>query len=508
MAFSSLLDSRLLSGTVVSFLLVGALPLSAQVPPDVVAVRTLELTPDQAVALVLQANYTIAVERLDDRVAEAAVREAQGQYDPVLYGSYYYTNTEVQSFGNAESQEANAEMGLQGFLPWGTSYEIGASANDRTTPFASTQGTDQIIDAGDSVTAFTGVTLNQPLLRGFGLADSYAVVRVAKMSRSISREALRASTINTITAALQAYYTLAFAEQNLQIAQRNRSNAANLLEENRRRIEIGAMAPLDIYQAESEVAFRDSQVLNAELFRHNAENRLKLLLTSDPADIMDLRLKIATLPDPTAPEDLNPRRDYAVALSQRPDYLQSTLGLEISELELAREKRQALPRLDLTASYGRRYTGRELDNTFDRAVDEGSESYTVGAVFSYPLFNRSRDASRTASYLRRNRSELVQRQLEQQIMFEIDAAAQEVETAWLQIATTRHARELAEQSLAAEEKKLQVGNSSTFFVLRLQGDLASAEIREMQAITDYLIARSEYDRVLGATLERRRIVIE
>lgn len=483
--------------------------LAAQTPPTPATADTaLDLTPERVIELVLQANYTIAVERVNNEVAASDLRQAQGSYDPVVYGSYYYTNSEVQSYGNAESLDASAEVGIQGQLPWGTTYQFGTSANDRTTPFASTEGTSQTIEAGDSITAFSGLSVTQPLLRGFGLADSYSVVRIAKKSRSISDETLRGTVIDTITGALQAYYTLAFAEQNLAIAQRNRANAANLLEENRKRIEIGSMAPLDIYQAESEVAFRDSQVLDAERFRHNAENRLKVLLSKNPQAVLDLTLSIAPLPTPTAPEGIDPRHDYGFALEHRPDYQQSALGLEISELELSRERRRALPQLDLTATYGRRYTGQTLDNSINRAFDDGSESYTIGAVFSYPLFNRSRDAVRTASYLRRNRSELLLRQLEQQIMLEVEIAAKDVETAWQQIGATRHARELAEQSLVAEEKKLQVGNSSTFFVLRLQGDLASAEIRENQAITDYLIARAEYDRVLGATLLRRRIEIE
>ncbi len=490
-----------------SLWLAGCLSLCLNAADPEIQPTTLALSADEVIQLALARNHTIRIERIEPEIAAQALRRERGIFDPELQAEYRYERSEIAAYNNALSEDAAARFGIGGLLPWGTQYQLAFSANDRTTPFEISSGVDQIITAGDSVSTFGGVTLTQPLLRGFGLGDTYAGVRIARNRMTHSEEAFRASLMDTLSQALRAYYQLYYAEQNLVIARRTKDNAAQLLRDNRRRIETGSMAPLDIYQAESEVALRESIVISAERFRRQAENRLKTFITDNPMDIHSFSILIEELREPVELK-VDPVQDYPVALEHRPDYRQVQLGLDIRELELTRSRSQALPRFDLVASYGRSATDKTLSNSVSRLSDDGSDRYTFGAVFSYPLFNRSRDAARTSQYLRRNQTRLLQSQLEQFIMVELDDAAVQLDTSWRRVLSTREARRLAEQSLRAEERKLEVGNTSTFFVLSLQGDLGTAEIRETEALVDYFNAVLEYERVRGTLLKHLRVKVD
>ena len=144
---------------------------------------------------------------------------------------------------------------------------------------------------------------------------------------------------------------------------------------------------------------------------------------------------------------------------------------------------------------------RSLEESLDRAVGDGETAYSIGAVISIPFPNRTRSALKAQAYLRRNQAELALGELEQTIRLELDDAATRLQTDWERIQAARTARNLAEQALRAEERKLQAGTSSTFVVLRLQGDLAGAEIREINALVDYTVSLSQYHRIRGRILD-------
>ena len=209
------------------------------------------------------------------------------------------------------------------------------------------------------------------------------------------------------------------------------------------------------------------------------------------------------MPDLPAPQPVkpDPQADFPTALAQRPDYRQILAQEAIRDTEIRRDEWAARPQLDLYANVGRYTSARNLSGSVNALDAPGTDRYSVGIVFSKPLFNRTRDAQRAIAHLRRNQTTLYKRQLEQQILLELDDAATGVLAAWQRVQSTREARELAEKSLEAEEKKLQIGTSSTFVVLRLQGDLASAEIRELAAVVDYFTALATYESARGTTLE-------
>jgi outer membrane protein TolC len=417
-----------------------------------------------------------------------------GLFDPVIRSEYLYENESLSGYEDPD-ESASFRFGVGSILPWGTEWEASVEANDRSTPFDPFTGT-----ARDYVTSFAGVTVTQPILRNFGMDGTWSSVRIARESVTSSREAFRAAVMDTIEATITAYQNLYFTQQNLRIAERNRDLALQLLKDNQRRVETGVMAPLDIVQAESEAALREVSVISAEAVMKQAGNALKNLVWDNPQSILDLELEIEPPSEPVFFEPDLPR-DYQLALTNLPEYLAAESGLTIREMELKQLRRNALPQLDLVGSIGRLGIDRTLGNSLDQSFGDGETAYTVGAVFSLPFPNRTRSAEKVQAYLRRNQADLLLTQLEQELRIQLDDAATRLKADWARIGATRTARELSEKSLEAEEKKLRAGTSSTFVVLRLQGDLAIAEIREINALTEYAISQARYHRVRGRILE-------
>jgi outer membrane protein len=476
-----------------AFAIAIAAGLDAQEPPPQL------LSLGEALEGALTRNFTIQASRLDPAIALEAVRARQGAFDPILSAEYGYTNVDHPA-RRGDSEDASLSLGLAGVLPTGTRYFGGLEFSDSTNPFSPYDPDTGQFRAGDQVSSSLALSVTQPLLRGFRSNELASDLLIARRQRDQSDHAFRGTVIDTVTATVRAYHDLYFAERNLAIAERNRANAAQLLADNQRRVDAGAMAPLDIFQAQSEVAVRESAVINARRDHRAAENRLKALVLDRPGDLLQRRFALPALPDPN-PVAPDPQADFPTALQLRPDY-QEVLALEdIRDTELRREEWASRPQVDLYANVGRYTSARGLSQSWQALDSPGIDRYTVGVVVSHPLFNRSRDAQRAIAHLRRNQTTLTKRHLEQRILLDLDDAATGVIAAWQRVEATREARVLAEKSLEAEEKKLRIGTSSTFVVLRLQGDLASAEIRELAAVVDYFTAIASYESARGTTLE-------
>jgi outer membrane protein TolC len=481
--------------------------LMATVPLVCVSVhaQTLTLSMDDAIASALDRNFAIRIERIEPDIAQEEVRSASGLYDPVLESRYLYQRDELAEWDRDE-EAVSVEMSVGATLPWGTHIEGSVLSSDSTTPI------DPLTDAFNrkiqtNVRSFAGISVRQPILRGFGLDGTHTRVRIARESAEASWQGFRARVMNTVQSTIAAYQSLYFAQENLRIAERNRDLAVQLLKDNRKRVETGAMAPLDIVQAESEAALREVSVISAGALLKQAQNGLKQLVWDNPESVLELDLQILP-PEEPAYFDPDLARDYQLAIENLPEYISTESGLRIRQWQVRETRRNALPQLDLTGSYGHVGIRDELNDSLSDAFGDGEKSYSVGAVLSIPFPNRSRSAERTQAYLRRNQAQMELTQLEQSIRIELDNASTQLKADWERIQAARRARELSEKSLRAEEKKLQAGTSTTFVVLRLQGDLAIAEIRETNALADYRVALARYHRARGKILDVHNISLE
>jgi outer membrane protein TolC len=478
----------------------------ADAPAQSPAVRE-KLTLDEAIRRAVAKNYTIQSDALDVSIARARVLEQLGLFDPQLTGKYTRSENEnpLQTFSSTTGlrdfttdKTDGYSLSVDGTMPWGLTYSLGGTQTNARGTF------NGYADAFDT---FAGVSARQPLLRGFGFGATTAQIRIAMAGRDISEWAFRASVINTVTNVIFAYYDLNFAQANLRTAIRFRDVAASLLEENQKRFKVGAMSDYDVTSARARVAMREENILGAQRLVHDAENTLKALISDERTTrLLDWAIEIE--PMATLPVALvNPALDFQEALKKRPDYQQAKLNLKRSDISYRYQRNQLLPRVDLVGSYG--YNGLDASReTSQRLVrNEDFRSFTYGVQVTIPItFTGERGRYRQAKFAKRQ-AEIDLDQVEQTIVVSVGNAANNIEITRQRVEAARKARQLAQEVLEAEQKRLRAGSSSTFFVSQEQEIVASLEVSELRAESDYRRALAEYDRQLGVTLEKLNISI-
>ena len=467
----------------------------------------------KSVESALAQNFEIRIERISPKIAAAQLKTAKGDFDPELQLSYTYSRSQQQqnTLNNNLDDGSSAvsqpdlfventgnefDSGIVGLAPWGMTYDLGGS----------------VVNSGDSrkefdtYEPFVGLQLTQPLLRGFGTDVNLSAIRIARTNEAISDWELRKRVIDVITRTITAYNEYYYSIRNLEVERQSRDLARQTLEDNSRRAEIGVMYPLDITQARADVATRDERVLVAERQMLDNENALKQLVSDRTRSILNLRLQIAPPPsmkgfrfDKTA--------DIGRSFSLRPDYRQTLLDLQNQKINIVVRRNETLPRLDLEASFGVNGHDRNLSGSVSNLSAANNTSATAGIIFRYPIGNRAAKGRLDEAKLTVAQQLLSLKNLEQQILIEIDNAAGQIDTTRKRIETTTAARVLAEETLKSGQARLASGTTTTFEVLQFQSDAAAARIAELRAAADHNIAIATYAQLTGTTLERAGVSI-
>ncbi|MDB6166333.1 MAG: bepC [Lacunisphaera sp.] len=466
-----------------------------------------KITLDQAIQRALAKNFAIKVEGFDAAIAAAGVTTALGKFDPVINGSYTYSESDLPSLLNTPaglrsttfSKTDEADAGLGGLLPWGMTYKLGANSINARGTFNS---------YADNYSTFAGLSGTQPLLRGFGFGNTLASIRIAQANRSIGEWQFRLTVMDTITRVIFAYHDLNFAYAAQRSALRSRELAAQLLSENEKRFKVGNVSEYDVNSSRSRVASREEGILLAERQVLEAGNALKQLITDEKSPNL-LTTPLAIEPPPPAPVVVvDAVADFRLALEKRPDYQQVKLVLRRDSVSARLALNQMLPRVDLVGSYG--YNGYDTDLKVSRQQirNEDYRSYSWGVVVSVPLTFTTERGRYRAARLQQRQSETLVEQVEQNIVVLVGNAANQIETAQKRIQATRRARELAQEVLDSEVKRFRAGQSSTFFVSQQQEILSGAEVLEARAQSDYHKALADYDRQLGLTLDKLNVKLD
>ena len=322
-----------------------------------------------------------------------------------------------------------------------------------------------------------------------------------------SEFALQYQIMVTVTDVQVAYFALIAARENVKVQEKALQAAEQLLRENKKRVEVGVLAPLDEKQAESQVAASRSSLLTAQSSVRIGENTLKNLLTDKYSDWQDQSL------EPTeklaAGVQVFSRQDsWQKGLTQRPDLLQARLEVEKQNIRIRYDKNQLFPQLDLTGSYGQTGSGKEFSGALAGVSGGDSPSYSFGAVLSIPLSNRSARYNYRSAKAQLEQILLRLKKVEQGIMVQIDDYIAEAQTSLERVDSTRQARLYAEAALDAEQKKLENGKSTSFQVLQFQRDLTARRSEEIGALTDYNTSLARLALAEGSTLDRGGIKVQ
>lgn len=460
----------------------------------------------ECIEMALRNNLNLSVERINPKIEDANVLGAYGDFDPHLSLRLNRQNRETPLFneevaGNRSSETRNTIFApsLTGSLPTGTEYDF---AYNNTRQLSSPDFDHQHRATGT-------ITLRQPLLRNFGPGPNLAKLRISRKNKEIARHALEMRVMDTVNEVHKAYYDLTFAILNLQVQEDTLELAKVLLAENKKRLEVGLMSPLDVTQARAGVAAQEQAVIEARQEVRNQANRLRRLISSDVAAWRQKRIVPVDTPS-VAPVPVDVNQSIARGLKNRPEYLQQKKQIEANHIQLCFDRNQLFPQLDVEASYGQSGLGTSFGSAFDSVRKDGDDfpTWLIGIVVDIPLGNLQARGSYRASKLRLQQAILQLKDIEQDIIVEIDNAAAQVETDLKRIEASSASRRLAEETLNAEQKKLQAGTSTSYTVLQHQRDLREARTREIRAIADYNVSLADLYRAEGTLLKQYTIEME
>lgn len=490
-----------------------AAPVAGQNNAQVIVVNTRTISLQEAIDMALQHNLDVQIQRYLPDIARFDLQGAWGAYDPTLFasGQHNYSLSPGQfdpyqniTFQGSETESDSFNTGLSGLLPWGLSYSVTANANDTygNRPSAIPPGF-EISTANAAVSQ-----LRQPLLKNFWIDASRANIQISRNRLKYSELTLRQQLMSTVTAVEQAYYNLIFTRENVKVQETALQLAERLLWENRKKIEVGQLAPLDEKQAESQAAASRADLLAANRSLDVQENVLKNLITDNFSSLHSVRL-IPAENLIAVPPILNLQDSWDKATQNRPDLLQARLDVERDDINLRYTRNQLFPQLDLIGQYG--YAGgnvREFSGAIGQVRDRSNPFWYYGASISYPLGNRTARSNYKISKVQKAQNELILKQREQAVLVQVDDAVKLVQTDYERIDATKKAREFAQAALDAEQKKLENGKSTSFLVLQYQRDLTAAKFSEVQALADYNNALSQLALSEGMTLQRHRLNVQ
>jgi len=464
--------------------------------------RAAPLTLDDAIRLALEENQALKVSAFTPEIARANVLAEYGAFDPALTFRRSYSEGETPvtttPLVRTLTQNDDYALSLTGLTPWGATYGLTATADNQRGSF--NRFTDNFV-------TFGGISVTQPLLRGFGFGANLAGLRVAKADRGIADWQHRLRVIDTVTTAIVLYSSVIQARETVRIAQFSRSLSARLVQQNQRRNELGQFSDADVLQARARLATREENVLIAERTAADLENQLRQLLGETVYPVSGSPLELEPLPL-APPITVDAAADLKRAFELRPDYQAARLGVVRSRANNAFARNQLLPRLDFVGSYGYSGTDRDFSTARQQVRDRDVRAYSAGVVVSVPLtFAEGRGRVRAAKLsLQQSEADIVR--LEQDIAVDVALAAGQIETTRQRVIAAENALRLAEQYLDAEQKKFTAGTSSTFLVIQAQDQLAVTQNSHARALADQRRALANYEREIGTTLLNRNIKVE
>lgn len=506
---------------------------------------------EEAIRLALSNNNDIDSSRIDVRIAELDLKAARGVYDPEIFWETYYERRIFPvasliggaSDGRLTQKDLVGATQLSGLSPvFGGSYRFSFSSSRSET-------NNQFTSLSPQFPSSLTFSYTQPLLRGLRVDEGRRRIAVAKKNLTLTDEQFRQRVMDVIVRVEDAYWELVFALRDLQVQLDAVKQARAQVESNRRQVQEGVLAPIDIVAAETQVATFEQSAYTAQEEVTRAENTLKTLLLPDRTHQLWARAVLPTTDVTRNPPRVDLTQAVEAAFANRPELRQVETAHEINRINTDFFTEQTRPQVDLVGSYtALGLAGSAADrgpNPFTQGnaqllervnrlsllaglpvlpppgpgavvPDEllgglnqslsnlfgfGFTTVRAGVRFSFPLRNRSAEAGLGRSLAEGRKIDNQRDQLKQLIEAEVRNSLQGVKSAEARLLAAASARSSAEQQYESEQRRFQAGLSTVFLVLERQTQLIAARGRELQAQTDLNKAIAGLRRVTGETLQ-------
>ncbi len=301
-----------------------------------------------------------------------------------------------------------------------------------------------------------------------------------------------------------AYFKLIFARENLSVQREALALKQETVNEDKQKVQLGAMRPLDEQQAESEAASAQSDVQTALVTLAQQENTMKNLLYQRLGELDNYTI-VPSEKLIAVPEHPQPQECFRVGLEERPEMIQAKLKVEKQHITIKYDFNQLFPQIDLVGSYGRSATDPTFDTTLGDIKQATSPNYVYGITLSIPLGNSSARGTYRADRAALQSLLLQAKKEEWVIVTAIDNDVKTIEADLLKVDYTRQARIFAEAAFEPAKPELKEGKRINFEVLQFQDNLTAARSAEISALSDYNTALEQLALDEGLTLERNHI---
>ncbi len=473
----------------------------------------LELTMWEAIEIALRRNYALVIERYNLEEAGFRLTENRGIYDfgvTVDLSGFSETNPSATNLDGADiivRENNRLNLGISQLNRVGGTFEVDM-INSRT------ESNSTFSTLNPSFRVDLDLTYRQPLLRDLGKLATARSLIIATNNLDVSRETFEQQVIEVLRTVGQNYWTLIEAIQQLLVAEESLSLAEGLHEQNKIRVDVGTMAPLELVQSEAGMATRRDEYIRAQIDVGNSEDDLRESLNIPDGQLWDVEIIPQTPPDITRIE-IDVAEAVRSALRNRPEVRSKRLQNKNLGVDSEYFQNQKKPRLDLTGTYGWNGLGGDVTerdfftgdiifqapggygDAIDAVWGRDFEGWSWALNLSIPIQNRAGKARHTIAEIAVERGGAELAQLELQVSTEVRKSARGVTTAEALVDSTRVSRRLERANLEAEQKRYENGMSTSFQVLEIQEDLANARSNAVRAETGYRKALIEYFRAIG-----------
>ena len=485
---------------------------------------SLVLSLKDAIIRTLSNNISIQVESFNNKVKKESVAESLSEFDATL-GLELSTGRKTQQLASAfsspnrmENDNDNWDLSLSQKLITGANYQFDFT-NNRNKTNSETAG------LNPSYRSEFQLSLTQPLLKNFGIDLNKRNVHIANNKVDISENEFKTKVIAVVSEIENTYWDFVFSLKDLEVKQKSLERAKDLQRLVKSQVLVGTLAPIETLQAESEVASREEFLLTAQDAIEDNQDKLKNILNIEFLSSEGLRPIYPSTPANIIIEEIDIKESMKMALANRPDYLGKKKDLENKDILVKYQENQIYPSVDLVGSMGLNGLsgeaitissgtfqgtsafGGSYGNSLTDSLSTNYYDWEIGVKFSYPLGNRAAKSKLSTSRLEKAQLILGIKDLEKEIILDIREAVRQLKTDSKRIKASTVAKQLAEEKLKAEEKKFEVGLSTSFNVLKFQEDLAEAQSNEIKTILDYKQSRIRFRRSTASTLKYHDVTL-
>ncbi len=480
-----------------------------------------KLSVNDAVQMALEQNLDLQVERVNPRVQDMSIASVKATWAPNLTSSLS-TGSQNSPAGNVftgattlTNDSLGWSIGANQLLPWGGRYDVSWAS-------ARAQSNSLFDNINPRLTSSLNLSVTQPFLRNFRIDSTREQLIVTRKNREISDVQLRQTVLVTTRSVRNAYWDLSYARSSRIVQQQSLDLAKESLKNNEARVRIGTMAPIDIIQAQAEVASREEAVIRADLTVAQAEDRLRtLIMDPQTPDFWNMTFELTDVPV-LQPAVVDVDAAVQRAWAQRTDLTVERKALEQNDVQLRYMHNQMKPDVSLNVRYGLTAQGGTLLNIdyadilnpvlvgpvnsvgygsmYQTLLQRQYPLWSVGVTFGYPIGNSTADANYARAKLQYGQQQTQLRSAELTVATQVRDAARTVNANLKRVESTRASRDLQEKKLEAEQKKFAAGMSTFFFVLQAQRDLAQAQDSELLALLQYTRSVVDLETVQEAPL--------